>query len=317
MRALILAAGLGTRMRPLTALCAKPAMPIRGIPVIAHLLALLAKHGISEVVINLHHLPETIREAVERFRPPGLEVRYSEESSLLGTGGAIQRVANFLRESDPSLVLAGDMLLDVDLDRAIAIHRERGDRYSLLVNEADPRQETFGSLGFDDEGSLRRVGRRLDLGAETRRGLFLGVRVVAARCLAAWPARANHEDLADWLGPQLRNGARDIRTVSIPTHEVTWQPVGTPEEYWAANFDPVALSHGGEISRPADARVVAESQLVVGLGARIEAGADLERVVVWPDEHVPADLRARNGVFAGGRFLSCEPGRTPSSEERA
>ena len=103
---MILAAGLGARLRPLSELCAKPAMPVRGIPVIAHMLTLLAKHHVTEVVINLHHLPNTVREAVERHRPAGLEVRYSEETELLGTGGGMKRVAGFLRESDPSLVLA-------------------------------------------------------------------------------------------------------------------------------------------------------------------------------------------------------------------
>ena len=316
MRAMILAAGLGTRLQPLTALCAKPALPIRGIPVIAHLLTLLARHGVSEVVINLHHLPDTVRAAVERFRPDGLEVQYSQESELLGTGGAIQRVANFLRESDPSLVLAGDMLLDLDLTRAIATHRERGDRYSLLVNERDARQETFGSLGFDDQSSLRRVGQRFDLGAESGRGLFLGVRVVAARCLEAWPGSASHEDLTDWLGPQLRSGARDIRTVSISTQQITWQPIGTPQEYWAANFDPAALSYRDKIAPRADAQVLPRSQLILGRGAKIEAGARLERVVVWPGERVPASLRARDGVFAGGRFVSCVPGADSAQEER-
>ena len=76
---MILAAGLGTRLRPLSELCAKPAMPVQGIPVIAHTLTWLARHDVTEVVINLHHLPETVRDAVERYRPASIQVRYSEE----------------------------------------------------------------------------------------------------------------------------------------------------------------------------------------------------------------------------------------------
>lgn len=302
---MILAAGLGTRLRPLSDLCAKPAMPIRGIPVIAHTLTLLSQHDVSEVVINLHHLPETVREAVERHRPAGLEVHYSEEAELLGTGGGMKRAAGFLRESDPSLVLSGDMLLDVDLGQAVAAHRERGDRYSLLVSEDDPRAEVFGTLGFDDAGCVRRIGGRFDLGGETRSGLFLGVRVVAARCLTAWPAASSFEDLTDWLAPQLRDGCSGVRAESIPTHQLLWQPVGTTEEYWEANFDPPALSYREEVPGEPEAQVSLHGDLIVGRGATVEAGARLERVVVWPDERVPATVDARDGVFAGGHFVAC------------
>lgn len=302
---MILAAGLGSRLRPLSELVAKPAMPVRGIPVIAHTLTLLARHDVTEVVINLHHLPDTVREAVERHRPDGLEVHYSEETELLGTGGGIKRVADFLGESDPCLVLAGDMLVDVDLTAAVTAHREREDRCSLLVNEHDPRAAVFGTLGFDDEGCLRRIGTRLDLGGETRRGLFLGIRIVAARCLTAWPEASCFEDLSDWLGPQLEAGRSDLRAGSIPTQQLLWEPVGTPQEYLAVNFDPPPLSYRDEISGEPDARVVPQRELIVGRGASIEAGAVLERVVVWPNETVPGSVRAENGVFAGGQFVAC------------
>jgi len=304
---MILAAGLGSRLRPLSELLAKPAMPVRGIPVLAHTLTLLARHGVTEVVINLHHLPDTVRDAVERHRPAGLEVSYSEESELLGTGGGIKHVADFLRESDPSVILAGDMLLDIDLGAAVAAHRERGDRCSLLVNEDDPRAAAFGTLGFDDEGCLRRIGTRLDLTGETRRGLFLGVRIVAARCLTDWPERSEFEDLSDWLAPLLAGAGHDIRVGSVPPLNLVWEPVGTPEEYLAVNFDPPILSYRNEISGEPEARALPGQPVLLGRGASIDAGAVLERVVVWPDERVPGSLHARDGVFAGGRFIRCTP----------
>lgn len=311
---MILAAGLGTRLRPLSETCAKPAMPVRGIPVIAHTLTLLAQHDVTEVVINVHHLPETVRKAVERHRPPSLEVRYSEETELLGTGGGMRRVADFLAESDPSLVLAGDMLLDLDLTDAVARHRESRARYSLLVSEDDPRGATFGTLGFDDEGCLRRIGRRFDLGGETRSGLFLGVRIVAARCLTDWPDASSFEDLGDWLAPQLEAGCRDIVAASISTHSLLWEPVGTAEEYLAVNFDPPPLSYREEVSGAAEAEVM-QDQLIIGTGATVDARATLERVVVWPNETVPAGVRARNGVFAAGQFVACTPDPDTSGHE--
>ncbi len=328
MRGMILAAGLGTRLRPLSTLCAKPAMPIRGIPVIAHTLTWLAQHDVNEVVINLHHLPDSVRDAVERHRPDGMQLHYSPESELLGTGGGMRAVADFLAGSDPSVVVAGDMLVDFDLRAAIARHTERGDRYTLLVRRDDPRAEAFGTLGADADDCLRRIGKRFDLGGETARGLFLGIRIVAARCLRDWPEASAFEDLADWLGPQLRAGARDVRLDWIPFDQSSWQPVGTAEEYLAANLDPPPLSYRDEIpGRPRASVVMQGGQpLVVGDGATIDPAASLERVVVWPGETVPGDVRARNGVWADGRFtvsdetrpeVQQEASRNRSNDERA
>jgi len=302
---MILAAGLGTRLRPLSELCAKPAMPIRGIPVIAHTLTWLGTQGISEVVINLHHLPDTVRDAVERHLPAGMQVSWSLEQELLGTGGAMRAVEEFLKGSDPSIVVAGDMLVDLDLRSAIARHRQRGDRYTLLLRGDDPRAEAFGTLGLDDEGWLRRIGSRVDLGGETGRGLFTGIRIVAASCLGQWPDATEFEDLRDWLGPQLRAGRRDVRAETIPAQQCLWEPVGTADEYLVANLDPPPLPYASEI--PGDREATMQpGDVIVGTGAKIEAGAQLERVVVWPNETVPADARIRNGVYAGGRFVEVE-----------
>ena len=311
---MILAAGLGTRLRPLSELCAKPAMPVRGVPVIAHTLALLARQGVEQVMINLHHLPDSVRAAVERHRPDPLTVHYSYEPLLLGTGGGMRAVADFLRESDPSLVLAGDMLLDVDLRELVAHHRQRGDRYTLLLRAGDSRQGTFGTIGTDREDCLRRIGSRLDLGGETRAGLFTGVRIVASRCLRDWPSRESFEDLTDWLGPSVSAGARDIRGHWLSADAFVWEPVGTPAEYLSVNLALPPLSYRQEIERmqsrngPAQdfARALGQpSDVVVGAGAQIEPGARLRRVVVWPGERVPGDASAQDGVFAGGRFHDC------------
>ena len=87
MRAMIVAAGLGTRLLPLTKLLPKPALPVRGVPLVAYQLALLRDHGVREVAINVHHLPEALEAAAERWCPPGLALRFSREPELLGTGG--------------------------------------------------------------------------------------------------------------------------------------------------------------------------------------------------------------------------------------
>jgi NDP-sugar pyrophosphorylase family protein len=306
MRAMIVAAGLGTRLRPLSELRPKPAMPVRGLPLIAYQLALLSHCGVTETAINVHHLPDVLKQAAQDFKPPGMELRFSLETELLDTGGGIRRMANFLRECDPCLILGGDMLLDADLRGLIAQHETSENAITLLLRD-DPRTRTFGSIGVDAEGCVRRIGKRFDLGGEQDAGIYTWVNVVAARAFEQLPERDVFSHLDHWIAPMLMNGARDIRGIVTCDTQCVWEPVGTPAEYLAANLNPPRFSYidPDERARAIGARI--EPGLVIGAGATLEPGASLNRAVVWDEEHVPADTRASGGVFAGGAFHSCEP----------
>lgn len=300
---MILAAGRGERMQPLSALRPKPALPIRGVPAIAHLFDLLASNGVEEVIVNLHHRADAMRDTAEQCCPSSLKLYFSEEPQLLGTGGGIRRASEFLRDSHPALVLAGDMLLDADLAGFAERHREAGDAATLLLR-SDPRSQQFGSVGIDAEGAVRRIGNDFDLGGSTGHGLFVGVRAFAPRCFDTLPDRDDaFEDLRDWLAPALREGARDIRAELVDADALGWEPLGTPREYLHANLDLAPRFEGSSSERLSRGTHVSP-ELVIGQGATLEPGARLERVVVWDGETVPADLQARDGIFAGGRFVS-------------
>ncbi len=298
MRAMIVAAGLGTRLLPLTALRPKPALPVRGLPLCAYTLALLHHHGVREVVINTHHLPELLEDTARRHCPAGMALRFSREAVLLDTGGGIRRVAEFLRGSDPCLIVGGDMLVDVDLGALIALHRERGDALTMLLRD-DPRSARFGSVGVDATGSLRRIGARQGLGGETRAGIYTWVNVVSRRALDALPSRDVFNHFDAWIWPLLAAGARDVRGSFAPCR---WEPVGTPAEYLAANLVPQRFAWLDAEARARSLGVRFESECVVGAGASLGDGASLRSVVVWERERVPAGLRAQHGVFAGGAF---------------
>lgn len=313
MRAMILAAGLGTRMRPLSDLCAKPALPVLGRPLIAWLLAWLHQHGVDEVLVNLHHRPESLRGAVAGFLPPGMRVVYSEESELLGTGGGIRRAARFLSESDPAVVLAGDMLLDTDLAALVERHRARGARCSLLLRR-DARAESFGSIGLDARDRLRRIARRFDLGGETQAGVFVGLRLVSPSLFASLPDRDSFEDLSDWLAPLAAAGADDIVGSLLEPADCVWEPVGTPCEYLAANLHTPRVSYFDSTTCVAPGTQVLgdPADLILGAGAQLGAGVRLQRSVVWAGETVPAGFRGSGGVFAGGTFYPCSPAAQPT-----
>ncbi len=300
---MILAAGLGTRLQPLTALRAKPALPIRGVPMIAFALAWLRAHGVTEVAVNLHHLPRSVREAVEEWCPAGLTVTFSHEPELLDTGGGMRRVANFLRESDPAIVIAGDMLLDLDLGRAVREHRAAARRATLVLRD-DPRSAQFGSIGVDDDGAIRRIATRFDLGGEVRSGLYTSVNLFSPALFDAMPERERFSHLDDWLVPLLRGGARDVAGVLTTPADSVWEPVGTLREYLEANLAPLPLPYwpGDGPAEDRGVRFDPDRQVVVGAGATLSPEASVQRIVIWDGEAVPP-LKCGDGVFAGGRFV--------------
>ena len=314
LRAMILAAGLGTRMRPLTDHRAKPALPVLGRPVISLLLAWLARHGVREVLVNLHHLPDSIRAAVARDRPAGLEITWSEESEPLGTGGGIERAAAFLRGADDCLVLAGDMLLDLDLGRLLDAHRASGRDVTLVLRD-DPRAAHFGSIGVDADGAVVRIGERVIDGAgspdasESARGLFTSLRFLRRGALKDWPAPPGDafEDLRDWLAPRVARGALRLGAEIVGARDSVWEPVGTPAEYLAANLSPPVLSSlgGAPEAWAGTLRRDLGPDTVVDAAAEIGENVRLERCVVWDDARVPAGFRGRDGVYAEERFHSC------------
>ena len=313
---MIVAAGLGTRTRPLSDLRPKPALPVRGIPLIAYNLALLAHHGVTEVVINAHHLPELLIAAAERYAPSGMTLHFSVERELLDTGGGIRRVADFLRECDPCLIIGGDMILDASLSALIDTHKTRGDAVTMLLRD-DPRDARFGSIGVDTAGRLRRIGSRFDFGGEAARGVYTWVNVVAARALATLPDRERFGHLDHWIGPLLAAGASDIRGEIAAPDASVWEPVGTLPEYLQANLHPPSLAYFDPDKRALREGAKFMADLVIGAGATLATGASLRRAVVWDGEHVGPEVHASDGVFAGGSFVCClddDPRASRSSE---
>ena len=125
MKAMVLAAGLGLRMRPLTLLRAKPVLPVLNRPLLEWTMIRLARAGVTDAVVNLHHLPETVTAVLGSGRRFGLRIRYSRESTILGTGGGPRAVREVFGD-EPLLLVNGDVLFDLDLRRLLTVHRTCG-----------------------------------------------------------------------------------------------------------------------------------------------------------------------------------------------
>jgi len=154
-RAMVLAAGFGRRLAPLTNTRPKPLMSVAGRPMLAHILAFLRAGGIEDVVINLHHLGERIEEMVGDGGAFGLRVRYSKEPVIRDTGGGIKQ-AEPLLDGEPFVVANGDSLLDVSLPDVIAFHRAHGSVATMVVRP-DAAAARYGLVELDADDRLRRI----------------------------------------------------------------------------------------------------------------------------------------------------------------
>jgi NDP-sugar pyrophosphorylase family protein len=189
MKAMVLAAGLGTRLRPLTLDRPKPLVDVAGRPLIAYNLLLLRRHGITDVIINLHHHGAALRAALGDGSRFGLRIVYSPEDPLLDTGGAIKNAAAMLADDD-FLVLNGDTILDLHLDRLLAAHRARG-ATATLVLRSDPQQARYGLVEVDGHERIRRfLGKPTEVGAALTPYMFAGAHVLSPRIFAYMPSLA-------------------------------------------------------------------------------------------------------------------------------
>jgi len=231
MKAMILAAGLGTRLRPLTDHLPKPLLPLNGRPLIEYTLLLLRRSGITEVVINLHYQGDKIMRALGDGSRWGMKLRYSEEPEILGTGGGIKKAEAFLSDG-PFLVINSDILVEIDLDRIIGFHR-RNQAAATLVLREDPEVDRWGAVGVDSGQRIRQLLGRPDwTGEALAKRMFTGIHVMDPRVLN-YIAASGFSTIIDAYVEMLRKGEKLLG----PIHPGYWNDIGTPERYRRAEED--------------------------------------------------------------------------------
>lgn len=228
MNAMILAAGKGTRLYPMTETLAKPMVPIGGRPVLEHIIRWLRDHGIRRMAVNLHHRPESVRGHFGDGSGFGVEIRYSDEPELLGTAGGVKRIESFFE--DPFLVIYGDVLTDLDLGALVTFHRsaDTGAHATLAVDRrADAAQA--GVVEIHANHRIRRFVEKPRLSEIHSPWVNSGVMVLDRALLARIPAERfsdfGREILPQWLSD-------GVPLYAWPLPEGTFLvDVGTPESY--------------------------------------------------------------------------------------
>ncbi len=288
MKAMILAAGLGTRLRPFTDESPKCLLPVANRPQIEFILELLLRSGVSDVVINLHNFVEPVRSRLGSLYRDLMNVTYSVEAEILGTGGGLKKVEDFFDE-DPFILINADTLIDLDLAGAIRRHIGCGAVATMVVREWE-EGAGFGRVEMDGEGRIRRMLARQP-GEGLTPVIFTGVHVLSRRVFDYLPAGRFSCINRDGYRSMLDAGERvyGFRTSGY------WRDVGTVISYFDANMDfihgrmpacagqLVALGEerGYEAAMPG---VEFISPVIVGQGCRIGRGCRIGPAVVLGED---------------------------------
>lgn len=229
MKAMILAAGFGTRLRPLTNTVPKPLLPVGGTPLIVWNLLLLRAHGIRQVIINLHYLGHLIQEALGDGTQWGMDITYSHEPEILGTGGGMRRALDFF-EDQPFLVINGDTLIDLDVQALMNFHRDQQGVATLVLRD-DPETERWGVVECNEYHRLLRINGKGVKEVEQEklsivRRMFAGVHILDPGLLQNEPENASFSIIETYT-KALAQGFSLFGFV----HAGYWSDVGTRERY--------------------------------------------------------------------------------------
>jgi mannose-1-phosphate guanylyltransferase len=289
-RALVLTAGLGTRLRPLTYVRAKAAVPVNGETLARRVVRWLASQGIRDLVLNLHHLPATIAGSVGDGDDLGVRVRYSWEQPVLGSAGGPRHALPLLVDADPGcrtpnpgmsapfVLVNGDTLTNVDIHAMLACHARTGAAVTMALIP-NPRPDTYGGVRVSDDGWVTGFTRPGATGASWH---FIGVQIAAAAAFA---------DLADGVPAESVNAlyprllAADPRSVAAFTCAASFQDIGTPADYLDTSVALTAIE-GDRMSR--------------GRRQGIDPSARIVGTAVWDDVTIGKDVELIQCIVADG-----------------
>jgi len=328
-RAMVMAAGAGTRLRPLTNVVPKPMVPVANRPVLEYTLENLRRHGITDVVLNLYSYPEMIRNHFKDGSAWGLRIEYSHEPELLGTAGGVKKVENFLKHGT-FLVMSGDGLTTVDLTRLLSYHARKKALGTIGLKPVDTRFD-YGVTLTRADGRITRFIEKPKWSDVFSNQVNTGIYVFEPQALGFIP-KGKVYDFGHELWPLLLKKKKPI--FGYPMKEY-WCDVGNLGEYRRAQHDAldglVGISLPGRQIRPGvwvDESTHLESNVkfnppcligrgghiergttigaytVIGHRARIGAGSVLQNSILWDDVRVGPRVKLENCIFGHGARIT-------------
>ena len=299
MKAVVMAGGEGTRLRPMTANQPKPLLPVANRPIMEHVLRLLKKHGFEETVVTVQFLAALVRNYFGDGEDVGMVLQYATEEMPLGTAGSVKNAEDALKDS-PFLVISGDALTDMDLTEMCRFHKENGALVTVgLTRVPDPLE--FGIVIADEDGRIQRFLEKPTWGQVFSDTVNTGVYIMEPEVLAEVSAKESVDWSHDVFPKLLARGAPIFGYIS----DKYWEDVGTLESYMKAQADVLSrkvevdiagfeVSPGMWIAEGADVDpdAVLKGPLVIGDYAKIEAGATIREYSV-----IGANVVVKEGAF--------------------
>jgi NDP-sugar pyrophosphorylase family protein len=310
MKALILAAGFGNRLQPLTNELPKPLFPVLNQPILEHTLHFLSSQGIKEIAINVHHRPEKIISYFGDGKDFGVTLHYSKEDEILGTAGGIKKLQSFFQD-ETFLVINSDVFVDINLNDVLKFHKEKNSKLTLVVRQ-DPNMEKYKPIKRVEEGRIVHfLGTGIKNSDPVTQVMFTGIQIMEPDIFSRIPKDefcGTTEDIFPGM-------IQDELPVYGFLHNGYWIDMGTRETYIQAQVDaldgklslktfssknpegplvvpPVYIGKNCEISQ--DAKV--GPYAVLGDGCRVRSGAVVENSILWTGVTAGNNCSVQNSI---------------------
>jgi len=340
MKAVVLAGGFGTRIKPLTYTIPKPMLPLAGKPILEHVIDLLKNHGITEAIFLLYFQPEGITNHFRDGREFGIKINYVIPPEDYGTAGAVKFASENLKGDEPFLVISGDLLTDVDLTSFIEYHKKKKALVTIgLTSVKDPLQ--FGIVITDNEGSVIKFLEKPGWGDVFSDSINAGMYVMDPAALNFIPGRQAF-DFSHDLFPRLLSEGKPIFGYSLRGY---WRDIGDPPSYWEANmdilsgklrvkgtgkrvdlvgrdiwlgknvdFDMDAVLEGTVILGE-DVKIMGKARVsdsIIGDHSVVHTGANIIKSIIWNNTDINEDCWVEDSVLCSnvriGKEVKIEPG---------
>jgi NDP-sugar pyrophosphorylase family protein len=287
MKAMILAAGLGTRLQPLTDKKPKALVPVVNQPSITRVIDYLKSYGVTQIVVNAHHHYQQLLDYLEGGSF-GVDLDVRVESEILGTGGGIKNTSDFW-DDDPFIVINSDILTDIDLSRAYEHHLKKGGLATLILHDYEP----FNQVQADNNHLITEFFQEKAPG----RLAFTGIHILDPAIFSQFPDEAFFSIIASYR--QLIQSGQKIGAFISEDHY--WHDVGSIEGYFEANKALMDYTFSIGTGCRIDHSAKMEEWVVVGNESRIEHGAEIMRSILWEAVTIRAGVKVIDSIVTSSQ----------------
>jgi len=290
MKAMILAAGFGTRLRPLSEIKPKALMPVANKPILARNIEYLVSHGIAEIIVNAHHHSNLLVDYLKDGSSFGINIEVKVEPEILGTGGGIKNTEDFW-DKEPFFVINSDILTDIDLAAVYKVHQTSGSLVTLVLHDCEP----YNQVRVDDQWNITDIAKSDTPG----RLAFTGIHVIDPEVLSHIP-QGVFSDVIECYRKLIRLG-KPIRACLVQGHY--WRDIGSIQSYLEANRELAGNSFVIGPGCSIDASVKMSDWGVIGENSRLGKNVEVQRSVLWEGVTVKEGIKVADAAVTSGRVV--------------